>query len=267
VFHNAGSREAHIAFSTNEDIEITNWAADKDIIFAAYDDSDDALTEVMRIDGSEARVGIGTASPSALLDVDGTANATTLSIGGTSITSTAAELNLLDASTTSEASDGAWVLTERIAKVTIDSNDWDRSISTPTDLGVTIPDNAIITKIIFDTSQAFTPGTDGTDLGGMWASMVDIGLYDGITKSLAFASQAIIMTGIASGDPWEVGQSIYIPPMAVPGDHGVKLTKDLNVKIHVWEEIPEPPAPMPDVEGSSLATGVMDMYIYYIIGA
>lgn len=31
VFHNAGSREADIAFSTNEDIEITNWVADKDI--------------------------------------------------------------------------------------------------------------------------------------------------------------------------------------------------------------------------------------------
>ena len=53
------------------------------------------------VDGTNDRVGIGTSSPSQLLDVDGTANVTTLSIGGTSVTATAAEIN--SAATTGKA--------------------------------------------------------------------------------------------------------------------------------------------------------------------
>lgn len=51
--------------------------------------------ERLRVDSS-GNVGIGTASPSTTLDVNGTVNATTLSIGGTAITATAAELNYVD---------------------------------------------------------------------------------------------------------------------------------------------------------------------------
>ena len=48
------------------------------------------------VDSTNNRVGVGTLTPSYLLDVNGQANVTTLSIGGTAITSTAAELNYVD---------------------------------------------------------------------------------------------------------------------------------------------------------------------------
>jgi hypothetical protein len=61
--------------------------------------STDLLTgtpiERMRIDRN-GNVGIGTSSPATKLDVSGTVNATALSIGGTAITATAAELNFVD---------------------------------------------------------------------------------------------------------------------------------------------------------------------------
>lgn len=57
------------------------------------DDNADALA--ITIDSSE-NVGVGTTTPSYKLDVNGQINTTTLSIGGTAITATAAELNYVD---------------------------------------------------------------------------------------------------------------------------------------------------------------------------
>jgi len=48
---------------------------------------------------NNGNVGIGTTNPQYPLDVNGTINATTLAIGGTAITSTATELNMLDGTT------------------------------------------------------------------------------------------------------------------------------------------------------------------------
>ena len=54
VFHNAGSREAEIAFSTNEDIEITNRVADKDITLNIVSGSTEAAA--LTVDASTATV-------------------------------------------------------------------------------------------------------------------------------------------------------------------------------------------------------------------
>tara|TARA_R110000803_G_scaffold25416_1_gene60755 strand:+ start:7758 stop:9698 length:1941 start_codon:yes stop_codon:yes gene_type:complete len=54
VFHNAGSREAEIAFSTNEDIEITNRVADKDITLNIVSGSTEATA--LTVDASTGTV-------------------------------------------------------------------------------------------------------------------------------------------------------------------------------------------------------------------
>ena len=59
----------------------------------------DTDINLLYIDAGNDRVGIGTSTPAALFDVDGTARMTTLNIGGTDVTATAAELNILDGAT------------------------------------------------------------------------------------------------------------------------------------------------------------------------
>ena len=75
------------------------------------------------------------------------------------MTSTAAELNLLDAGN-GAMSDGLWQGVKRIAVATIDSNDY--SVGTH-DLGITIPDNAIITNYYVDITTAFGDADGGDD--------------------------------------------------------------------------------------------------------
>jgi len=176
-----------------------------------------------------------------------------ITVGGTAITSTPAELNLLDASVTSEASDGEWAIVERIAKATLDSNDWPLS-GTPVSLGVTIPDNAILTKIVFDTTQTFAAGDNGSEA----MSVVDFGLYNGNTQVIQFASQTMIArTGAGGSDvPYSAGVTEIFP---ITAGLGAKLTAALTVKFHNID----------DGSGmmNNLDAGALDVYIYYIMGA
>ena len=67
-------------------------------------------TNLLYIDVTNSRVGIGTSEPTTALQVNGTAtttglNTTNLSIGGTAVTSTATELNVLDGTTLGAANE------------------------------------------------------------------------------------------------------------------------------------------------------------------
>ena len=182
--------------------------------------------------------------------ISGTLNPTTLEIAGTEVTSTAAELNLLDASVTSEASDGVWSVVERVAKITVDSNDYARTAG-PTSLGVTIPDNAILTKYVFDCTQTFAAGDDGSEA----MAIVDLGLYNASGKVFDFASQTSIERTGATGAPYVAAVSQVFPLAAA----STKLTEALTAKIHVFD----------DGSGmlNSLDAGALDIYVYYIVGA
>ena len=196
-----------------------------------------AVPNLIRTDAALDRVGIGTLEPGYLLDVNGVCNATTLSIGGTSISSTAAEINKLDESTVSEASDGAWAVVERVAKATIDGDDYAVGLNT---LEVTIPDNSIVTKVIIDCTTTF--------VGGAPESMITLGLYDGNTSLNQLVEMHTILDIGADQAPYEAGLTDMSSTLAA-----FKLTDDGELKLNV--------------EMAALTAGAADIYIYYIIGA
>ena len=139
---------------------------------------------------------------------------------------------------------------ERVAKITVDSNDYARSAG-PVSLGVTIPDNAILTKYVFDCTQTFAAGDDGSEA----MAVVDLGLYNASGKVFDFASQANIERTGATSAPYVAAVS-EVSPLAAAS---TKLTEALTAKIHVFD----------DGSGmlNSLDAGALDIYVYYIIGA
>ena len=99
-------------------------------------------------------VGIGTATPSAVLDVNGRANATTLSIGGTPIEATADELNLLDASNGAPSA-GTWAAVKRMGVYNIIGEFTGAATPQLHDIGE-LPAGALITNAYLDVTGAFT---------------------------------------------------------------------------------------------------------------
>ena len=158
-----------------------------------------------------------------------------ITIEGTAISSTPAELNLLDASTTSEASDGDWAVVERVAKATIDDSDWDVGLNS---LGITIPDNGIVTKLVIDCTTTF--------VGGEPLSEITLALYDGSSElNVLVALQQIDFEG-AQVTPYQVG-------LTAVSLTAFKLTAAGEIKLNVTE--------------AALTAGEADVYIHYIIGA
>ena len=165
---------------------------------------------ILFVTGS-GRVGILTDTPASALDVAGICNATTLSIGGSSITSTSAELNLLDASASGSLSAGSWSQVERVAKISYSGVFAASPIGgggTSHGLTTTIPDGAVVTDVWFDLLTPFTSDANlntiscqfGTDLLGVGGNTVGFNTFTDMT-SLGFGAggpRAAAAIGFAS---------------------------------------------------------------------
>tara|TARA_R100000808_G_scaffold23253_1_gene51404 strand:- start:5146 stop:6159 length:1014 start_codon:yes stop_codon:yes gene_type:complete len=162
------------------------------------------------------------------LDVGGTVNATALSVGDVSITSTPAELNLLDASATTPSA-GAWVATTRIMKVTLAATG-SVAGSPHTIPGAVIPDNAIITAVTFD------PTTPVASAGG------NVTLDFSMTGIASFAALA----GMGS---FPQAYFSTLNGLSVTG----KTTASSNLSVTYGTE--------------DATAGAVDIYIHYFIGA
>lgn len=113
------------------------------------------------------------------------------------VTATAAELNLLDASNT-EPADGAWAGLLRVAKVEYDFATDGGAIGA-IDLGVTIPDNALILGGFVD---VITTCTSATDAG---TGALHIQSADDMVAAVAINNGA---------NPWDAGKHAIVPDLS-----------------------------------------------------
>jgi hypothetical protein len=192
---------------------------------------------------TDGNIGIGTTSPTELLDVAGTANVTTLSIGGISVTSTAAELNLLDASDVAAPSEGLWTGIERVAVMNIGAAEY--AIGSHV-LGVTLPDQAIITRAVLDVGTAFNTGGPAALIGltttgntyplpGQPAEPIDFLSMFGVSPAVFFAV---------------LSAETAIAPLTIVGG---KLNGASTVTFQVVD--------------FPLIAGDANLYVYYIMGS
>jgi hypothetical protein len=165
----------------------------------------------------------------------------TLGLNGTSLTSTAAELNLLDASNVTAPSEGIWAGVERVAVMDIGSDEYD--IDTHA-LGVTIPDKAIITRAIIDVGTAFT--TSGSPTLGLFTT-------GNIFPSPGEGAGPIDFFSGLGGSPNAPFQTISGVNSRVLQFTGGKLNGASTITFQV--------------AAAALTGGAAKVYIYYILGS
>jgi len=194
---------------------------------------------VLFVTGS-GRVGIGTATPTQALDVAGTANATTLSIGGTAIASTAAELNLLDAGATQHTA-SVLAAIPKLLKATYDFADQGGGAQTHTltgSISLQIPDNAMIVGgwVDTETNPAPTAGTPTISFGMTAGSQTTIFLA--ATNYNEFASAA-------GGSLIPVIQATPVQYFKMPSASTITCT----------------------IASNTLTAGKLHIYLQYVVGA
>ena len=188
---------------------VENKTSNKDIIFRVNDGG--TFTTIAHVDGADGRFQFVAGK---------------LDIAGTAVTSTAAELNLLDADSTI-GSNGAWVGVPRIAKGNYTQDGSNSSVGGDGhDLTLTIPINSFITDVIID--ETTNIADDGTNNATLTLS---------IGGKTIIQNQAIDGNGISDGG---VLQSLLCPLKTTNTDV-LKLT----------------------IANKDLTAGVFDIYITY----
>jgi hypothetical protein len=175
-----------------------------------------------------------------------------LKLGGTLVTPTAAELNLMDASGGANPSDGAWVAVRRIAKATINSDDHSSTSGGGVhSLGVNIPDHAIILGGWVDIQTAFNSGGSAT-----------VGLTVASSTPVVLMSQRSFASADPTNDALWNAASQASPPSGL-GMGPIRLLSNYGFG---GQRTDSSGAITLTVASADLTAGVADVYVEYMIG-
>jgi hypothetical protein len=192
----------------------------------------DANTTIHSIAANNLRITApGTVGISNDLEITGS-----LTFGGTEVTSTAAELNLLDAGATQHTA-SVLAAIPKLAKATYDFAEFGGGQSTFTLTGVTIPDNAMIVGGWVDTETNPASAGAATIAFGMTLGGVT-DMFLGATAFNQFASEA-------GGQLIPVNQATPAQYMKMAGASTLTCT----------------------IGGANLTAGKLHIYLQYVVGA
>ena len=155
-------------------------------------------------------------------------------LSGTAVTSSAAELNLLDGAS-APAADGLGFL--RVARATYDFAEHGGAISA-IGLGVTIPDNAIVCGGFIDVVTTCT--TAAADAGTM-------------AIHVQSANDIVTATAVsAGGNIWDAGLHPIVPKANTPESTGIKLTAAREITATIATQ--------------AFTAGKFNVFLYYLVG-
>jgi len=157
-----------------------------------------------------------------------------MEVAGVAVTSSAAELNLVDG-VSAPGADGLGLF--RVARATYDFAEHGGAISS-IGLGVTIPDNAIVCGGFVDVVTTAT--TAGADAGTM---AIHVQSANDIVSAIAVSNGA---------NPWDEGLHAIVPKANTPESTGIKLTAAREITATIATQ--------------AFTAGKFVVYLYYLQG-